>query len=219
MSVRMGLHCQARSDYHPWRQCSLYGLNLQLNNRGGSKHPCHPMHCLKRWQSDHTCHHPHRFNELATKSEKWNGKPRLECVNGRHPPSKTPMGVLPRTCRSEGKWPSRQAGEQSNPHKWLASRKIWNVEELETLLAKDIKPSIAWRRKAWKEEALDDLPLKCEKGPSSIRRTVEPLQRRHWGNLWETGWSAYRLFRAHRYHLKLNWILNNYIHFTLLQLT
>ena len=27
-------------------------------------------------------HHPHRFNELATKSEKWNGKPRLECVDG-----------------------------------------------------------------------------------------------------------------------------------------
>ena len=22
-----------------------------------------------------TCHHPHRFSELATKSEKWNGKP------------------------------------------------------------------------------------------------------------------------------------------------
>ena len=58
-------------------------------------------------QSDHTCHHPHRFNELATKSEKWNGKPRLECVDGRHPPSKTPVGVLPWTCRSEGKRPSR----------------------------------------------------------------------------------------------------------------
>ena len=25
---------------------------------------------------------------------------------------------------------------------------------------KDITPSIAWRREAWKEEALDDLPLK-----------------------------------------------------------
>ena len=36
----------------------------------------------------------HRVNELATKSEKWNGKPRLECVDGRHPPWKTPVGVL-----------------------------------------------------------------------------------------------------------------------------
>ena len=67
----------------------------------------HMQFCLKRWQSDHTCHHPNRFNELATKSEKWNGKPRPECVDGRHPHSKTSMGVLPWTCRSEGKWPSR----------------------------------------------------------------------------------------------------------------
>ena len=51
-----------------------------------------------------TCHHPHRFNDLATKSEKWNGKARPECVNGRHQPSKTSVGVLP---WSEGKWPSR----------------------------------------------------------------------------------------------------------------
>ena len=43
-----------------------------------------------------------RFNELATKSEKWNAKP-----DGRHPPLKTPVGALPWTCRSEGKWPSR----------------------------------------------------------------------------------------------------------------
>ena len=43
-----------------------------------------------------------RFNELATKSEKWNGKPRVVCVDNRHPPSKTPVGVLPWTRRSEG---------------------------------------------------------------------------------------------------------------------
>ena len=41
--------------------------------------------------------------ENATKSGKWNGAPRLECVNGRHPPSKTPVGVLPWIYRSEGK--------------------------------------------------------------------------------------------------------------------
>ena len=40
--------------------------------------------------TDHACRHAHRFNELATKPQKWkwNGKPRLECVNGRHPHSK-----------------------------------------------------------------------------------------------------------------------------------
>ena len=40
---------------------------------------------------------------------------------------------------------------------------------------------------------------------SSVRRTLEPFERQRWGNFWETGWSAYGLFRAHRYHLELNW--------------
>jgi len=72
--------------------------------------------------------------------------------------------------------------------------------------AKDITPSIAWRREAWKEEALDDLPWKDERGPSSIKRTLELFERRRWGNLWEMGWTAcYRPFRTHRYHLELNW--------------
>ena len=50
------------------------GLNLQLANGGGSSHPCW---IASRGDSQTTCHHPHRFNEFATKSEKWNGKPRL----------------------------------------------------------------------------------------------------------------------------------------------
>ena len=86
------------------------------------------------WSVFRWCHHAHRFNELATKNEKWTGKPKLECVDGRHPSSKT-VDVLPWTCRSEGKWRSRQTGGQSNPHNWLASRKIWSFEELETLPA------------------------------------------------------------------------------------
>ena len=135
--VRVGLQYQARCDYHPWRQCSLYGLNLQVDimevKAGGSSHPCPPLDYLKRWQLDRTCHHPHRFNELAAKNEKWNGKPRLECVSGRQPPSNTPVGVLPWTCRSEGKRPNRETGGQSNPYKWRASRKLWSAEELETL--------------------------------------------------------------------------------------
>ena len=28
---------------------------------------------------------------------------------------------------------------------------------------------------------------------------------KRWGNVLETGWNAYGLFRAHRYHLELNW--------------
>ena len=66
--VGVGLHCQARCDYHTCRQCSLFGLNLQLDIGGGSSHLCPPLDWLKKWQSDQTCHYPHRFNELATKS-------------------------------------------------------------------------------------------------------------------------------------------------------
>ena len=71
--------------------------------------------------------------------------------------------------------------------------------------AKDITSSIAWRREAWKEEAVGDLPWKDERGPSSVRRTLEQFQPQRWGNAWDTGWSAYGLFRAHRYHLELKW--------------
>ena len=101
--IRVRLHCQARCR----RQCSLYGLNLQLDNRCRSSYSFPPLDCFKRWQSDHTCHHPHRLSELSTERKKWNGKTKLECVDGRHPTSKTPVGVLPSTYRSEGRWSCR----------------------------------------------------------------------------------------------------------------
>ena len=71
--------------------------------------------------------------------------------------------------------------------------------------AEDITPLITWRREACKEEALDDLPWKDERGPSSVGRTLEPFQRLRWGNFWQTGWSTYGLFKAHRCHLEMNW--------------
>ena len=75
--------------------------------------------------------------------------------------------------------------------------------------SKDTTLSIAWGRElAWKEKALNDLPWEDEKGPSSIRPTLELFQRQHWGNSWETGRSAYGLSLAHRYHLELNWTSN-----------
>ena len=80
-----------------------------------------------------------------------------------------------------------------------------NLRQYLRAQATDVTPSIAWRREAWKEEALNDLPWEDERGPSSVRRTLEPFQRQRWGNFWETGWSAYGLFWTHRYHLELNW--------------
>ena len=60
-----------------------------------------------------------------------------------------------------------------NHHRRLASRKISSVEELETLSsdghkAKDTTPSIAWRREAEKEEALNDLPREDANLPNNI---------------------------------------------------
>ena len=34
--------------------------------------------------------------------------------------------------------------------------------------------------------------------------TLKLVQRQCWGNVWETGWNAYRLFWAHGYYLELN---------------
>ena len=162
---------------------------------------------------------PHRFNELATKTEKWNKKARLECVSGQHPPSNTPAGVLPWTCRSEGKWPSRQTVGQSNLYKWLPSRKIWSVEELETLPS-GTKPRTSHHRspggeRRGKKEVLDDLPWKDERGPLSIRPTLEPFK----GNVGETSdrqGGAYMGF-SERIDTILNWTELNLVTFVFTQ--
>ena len=101
------------------------------------------------------------------------------------------------------------AGGQGNHHRRLASRRrVWIVEEPDAVLA-CTKPrvwiphwSITWRREAWEEEALNDLPCKVEKGPSSTgenktkqnkqtnKQTLVLFQRRRWGQFRETGWSV-----------------------------
>ena len=75
----------------------------------------------------HTCHHRHRFNELATKSEKWNGKPTLKCVNGWHPPSQKLLWVC---CPGHaGMKENYQAGRLAG------SANLTSVEKLKTLPA------------------------------------------------------------------------------------
>ena len=71
--------------------------------------------------------------------------------------------------------------------------------------AKDITPSIAWRREAWKEEAVENLPWKDERGPSSIRQTLELFQRWCWGNFWEAEWSFWELRDTILNWTDLNW--------------
>ena len=132
--VRVGLHCQARCDCHPWRQCSLYSLNLHLDNGGGSSHSCPPLECLKRWQSDHTCHHPHRFNELATKSENGIGSPNRNVLMVNVHLQK-PCGCTALDMQEWRKTTELRDRRQSNPHKWLASQKSLSVKKFETLPA------------------------------------------------------------------------------------
>ena len=96
----------------------------------------------------------------------------------------TPVGVLPWTCRRKMKGPSRYTGGQSSPHQWLAYLKCWEAWDTTCRhKAKDITPPIAWRREAWKEEALDDLPWKDERGPSSIRRNIGTVSKATLGEL------------------------------------
>ena len=78
-------------------------------------------------------------------------------VNGLHPPSRIPVGVLPWACRCEGKC-TEQIDWRAKQHSQVAcGSKDLSEEELETLTCgqkvKDITPLIAWRREAWKEES------------------------------------------------------------------
>ena len=103
------------------------------------------------------------------------------------------------------------------PNAWLASRKNWSVEELETLptgakprTSNHRSPGGEWREKKKQSTIFLERTRERVKGPSSMRRTLELFQRRRRGNFEETGWSACGHFRAHRYHLELNWAQLNY---------
>ena len=79
-------------------------------------------------------------------------------------------------------------------YKRPASQKIWGVEELETLHM-GTNPRTSHLQlpggEALNKDVLSNLPWKDERGPSSVRWTLEPFQRQHWGSFWETGWSSY----------------------------
>ena len=69
-------------------------------------------------------------------------------------------------------------------------------QELETCgyKAKDITPSIAWGREAWKEEAPDDLTRKDERAIAA-RHKIGPLSKAALGKLLRDGVERmYRLF-------------------------
>ena len=114
------------------------------------------------WRGDNSqTTHTIIFTDLMSLLQKVEWEAQTGYVTVSHPPSETPVSVLPWTCTPE--MTEQIDCWQSNHHKWFASQEIWSVEEFETLhagrhKAKDITPPIAWRREAWKEEALHDAP-------------------------------------------------------------
>ena len=109
---------------------------------------------------------------------------RVECVDDRHPPSNsckwTTLDMPESRTTEQIHWQAKQPSEVACFSEDLKRCEAWDTTC--GYKAKDLTPSITWRREAWKEEVLDDLPWKNERGPSSIRWTLEPFQRHCWGN-------------------------------------
>ena len=113
--------------------------------------------CLHRWVNFSFRTFPHAsFRSGCHVKLHWLVGCTLTCFNVRQSSSNTHVDVHFWICRSEEKWQSRQTSGKSNHHKYLACRIIL-FEVLRGLRscgttsghkAKDITPSIAWRREA-----------------------------------------------------------------------
>ena len=120
-SVRVGLHCQASTIHEDSAAytVSISSLTMEVEE---------VTHAF-RWIASRgdKPHMPSSSQIQRDCYEKRNENPHSECVDGRHPPSKTVAGVrLPWTCRSEGKRRTEQIDWRAKqpPQQWLASRKI-----------------------------------------------------------------------------------------------
>ena len=130
------------------------------------------------------------------------GSPDGKC---RHPPSKTPVWALPGVKGNDRA--DRLAGKAALTSELLLGRfeVLRNLRHylraqsqerhtIDRLGERGVERGSA-RRSSFE---------RTRRGPSSVRRTLEPFQRQRWENFRETGWSAYGLFRARRYYLELN---------------
>ena len=145
---------------------------------------------IEWWQSDDTCHHSHRFNEPATKSGM--GSPdwhvsmfniHLRRILWVYCPGHAGVTGNDRADRLVGKATITDG---------------WRLGRSEALR------SLRHYLQAGKDEALNDLPWKDEKGPSSVRvQTNIGIQRQHWGNSWE--WGGVHMGLPKRMDTILNW--------------
>ena len=150
--------------------------------------------------ADHTCNRPHRFNELATKSRMGSSDWNVAMVDTHlrkllwvHCPGHT------------GVKGNDRADKLATIATLTSGLILGRSGKLRSLSHHLRAQSIAWSREAWKEKVLYRILWNDERGPSSVRRTLEPFQRKLEKRIWEMGWSAYGVFRAHRYHLQLIW--------------
>ena len=138
---------------------ALYGLNLQLDNGGGSSHQCPPLDCLKKWQSGHTCHHPHILSHWSC-YKNWNGKPKTGMCQWttstfREKGNDRADRLAGKAALTSGLFLGRSEMLRSLRHYLRSQNKGHHTINRQ-------------RREAWKEEAADDLPWKDERGPLSI---------------------------------------------------
>ena len=111
---------------------------------------------------------------------------------------KTPLGVLPWTCWVKGNdRADRRVGKATLTSGLLLGRSAV-LRSLRHYKAKDITPLIASRREAWKEEALDDLPWKDERGGIVNQTNLGTLSKAKLRKLLREGVECiYGLFQAH----------------------
>ena len=166
-------------------------------------HPCPLLDCRKRWQSDHTSHHPHRFNELATESEKQNGSPdwnvdiHLQTLLWVYCPGHA--GV------KGNDWADRLAGKATltsglllrrskvlgslRPYLWAQSQGHHIIDYLEE---RGMERGSAWqfsmKLKIWERNIVNQMNI------GTIWKATLGKLLKHYGLFW-----------ACRYHLELNW--------------
>ena len=105
------------------------------------------------------------YNELAARSEKWNGRPRLACVNVQHPLSKTEVlwALALFTPRVKGNGRADRLAIKATAASGSCLGRLQSVEELETPPARTEPRTSHHRspggeRRGMKKRCIDDLP-------------------------------------------------------------
>ena len=105
---------------------------------------------------------------------------------------------------ARGKLPSRQTGGQSNPHKWLASRKIWSVEKLETLPA-GTKPRTWHLERGVEKESARRSPSKGRERAIVNQTNIGTVSKATLGKLLRDGVECIIMGFSERIDIILNW--------------